>query len=1292
MLKKENVQDIYPLSLMQEGLLFHSLYDRTSQAYFQQLTYRISGHLDIDVFEASWNELLSRHDTLRTAFVYEQVPQPLQVVLKKRTIEFTYRDLRSLNPEQQTAAWEDYLQKDRQRPFHLTSDALIRVAVLQMEDQRFEIVWSFHHILLDGWCSGIVHEELLTIYQALSRRAKPNLPPVTPFSHYIRWIEKVDQEAAQAYWQNYLTGYDHLATIPKEAASNSAQGYLPARLRIKFDALLTNQLNELAGRAQVTINTLVQSLWGVLLSRYNGVDDVVFGVIVSGRPPDIPAIDRMIGLFMNTIPVRITFTADDTLADLLRRVSRAAISSGPHHYHSLAEIQANHNLKQGLFDHIMVFENYPLESVQVPLSGLTISRAEAFEQTNYDFLIAAFPDQELGFEFNYNGRVYSPDRIQRLAGHLEQLARSAVINLTTPVNRLEMLTNEERHRLLVEFNRTEAAYPRDKTITDLFEAQAARTPNQLALIFEDAQMTYRELNERANYLAQYLMRHQDIQPEERVGLLVDRSGWAVIGLLGILKAGGAYLPLDPSYPEERINYMLRDSGCRVLLTEDKYLPPHRSFSVAQVIDLASLAGRSPDNPVGRITPQNLAYVIYTSGSTGKPKGVMIGHQGFVNMSLDQVREFGVTGSDRVVQFASPCFDASLSEVFMALFAGAALVLISKDTISRPDLFLDYLEKHQISVITFPPIYLASLEGNELGPVKTIITAGEPAIVGDALYYSRTKQYFNAYGPTEMSVCVSFHQVDPDRLYDNRIPIGRPIANTSVFILDESLNLAPQGIPGEICVSGHGLARGYLNQPETTAQKFIDHPFRPGEKLYRSGDLGRWLPDGHLEFLGRKDDQVKIRGFRIELAEIEHTLMQHPDVEAAVVLARSLQGTAAELVAYLACRSEFHVDEMRAYLARFLPDYMVPAYFIHLERIPLTTNGKVDKLSLPDPAAVYSRQHQYVPAGNELEAKLVSIWEEVLGRPKIGIHDNFFDLGGHSIKAIRLVSRIKKDLDVQVELNAVFQALTIHNLARQISNLPPTQSEQTAIPMILFNPNQPRQVFFFPPLPGYGVVYQGLATQLTNYSICSFDFALEEDRLEKYAESICARQPSGPLVLFGYSGGGNLALELARFMSGRGRQVTDILLLDSWRRQGEPKVNRNLDLSEVDYYANLVRDYPPGPHKSDLSPSSTVAGTEIIQQTKAYMSYLTGLNHSGRLNTNIHLITAVHDHQNWEDDSLNQDWSAVTTAEFHSYPGCGHHLDMLKNDHLAHNAGLISGILNEIFEGHKTRNDQNGNCG
>ncbi|MBF0498469.1 MAG: amino acid adenylation domain-containing protein, partial [Deltaproteobacteria bacterium] len=694
-----------------------------------------------------------------------------------------------------------------------------------------------------------------------------------------------------------------------------------------------------------------------------------------------------------------------------------------------------------------------------------------------------------------------------------------------PVNRLEMLPNEERHRLLVEFTQTETTYPRDKTITELFEAQAARTPDQPALIFEDAQLTYRELNERANYLAQYLISHQGIQPEERVGLLVDRSFWAVIGLLGIFKAGGAYLPIDPGYPRERINYMLRDSGCRVLLTEDKYLTLCGSFSVAQIIDLAPLASRSPSNPVGRITPQNLAYVIYTSGSTGKPKGVMIGHQGFINMSLDQVRGFGVTASDRVVQFASPCFDASLSEVFMALFAGAALVLISKDTISRPDRFLDYLEKHQISVITFPPIYLASLEGHELGPVKTIITAGEPAIVGDALYYSRTKQYFNAYGPTEVSVCVSYHQVDPDRIYDNRIPIGRPIANTCVFILDESLNLTPQGIPGEICVSGHGLAQGYLNQPETTAEKFINHPFRPEERLYRSGDLGRWLPDGHLEFLGRKDDQVKIRGFRIELAEIEHTLMQHPDVDAAVVLARKFQGTTAELVAYLVSRPEFNVVELPDYLSRFLPDYMIPTYFVPLERIPLTTNGKVDKIALPDPTALSSRQGQYVPPGNELETKLVAIWEEVLGRTKIGIHDSFFDLGGHSIKAIRLVSKIKKELDVQVELNAVFQALTIHNLARQILNLHPTQSEQTVVPLILFNPNQPRQVFFFPPLPGYGMVYQGLAARLTDYSICSFDFVLEEDRLEKYAESICARQPSGPLILCGYSGGGNLAFDL-----------------------------------------------------------------------------------------------------------------------------------------------------------------------
>ncbi|MBF0450080.1 MAG: amino acid adenylation domain-containing protein [Candidatus Magnetomorum sp.] len=1581
MFAKKNIKNIYALTPMQEGMLFQTLYDKESLSYFEQYCFHISDHLDVPVFKDTWNEIMRRHDILRTIFVHKNVPQPLQIVLKIRDIDFHYEDISTLSKEGQEVHYNHYKDKDKQTQFDLSKDVLMRIAVFKLDETSFNIIWTFHHILLDGWSTGIIYEELNTIYNAFKQGEKPNLNPPVSFSHYIRWLKGQNKKTAKSYWKKYLSDYKHLTTLPRKT-TDQRNSFIEKNIEFELDETMTQALQNVASKNQITINTVIQVIWGILLTKYNALEDIVFGATVSGRPADIKDIERMVGILINAIPVRIKIAPEQPFSELLKRVHLIETESRNYHYYSLADILTETCLKQNLFDHILVFENYPdpgepgknlknqiiidnfevydhthfdltliispekntinfsitynqsvydhviIEKIQPHLeliiktvtnnhtitiesidilsqnekefyvqardhrntalskqlerldkhagnvsikykppenehqkkladiweeildcdavgiddnffeSGghslmamqiiarihkifdveisintffdnpnirllsniitnqniskyldieklhdrpfydvshsqrrlwildkmedgltaynlsmgfmfkglfnvkafkrsieMTINRHESLrttfieidgeprqkinkhlevefkeidlrdqdnnkiiakeiakEESNcpYDlkngpllkigllwlsndchvilmnihhiicdgwslgvleneilFLYKSFvhdkkielpplniqyrdytawqnkilsdenvkahqhywhdklsgelpvlnlpmdhqrgsvqtyngntlshiftkeltskleiycrnnevslfmtlltalktllyrytgqediiigspiagrnhPDLEdqIGFYvntlalrdqingndsfkkllktvkqttidayehqvypfdrlveelnvqrdvsrspifdsmmvlqnndikeiklddleishfeyetgisqfditlnfitdenklclyLNYNSDIFEKDRMIRFALHFEELLKNILHNDEQLINKLNILTASEKQQILFDFNDTKTDYPADKTIVDLFEEQVEKTPDNSAIIYKNKSITYKELNQAANALAHHLLDHYQIQPDDLVGVMADRSEKMIISLLGILKAGGAYLPIDPAYPQQRIDYMKKDSACRVLLSEKDF----------------RLETCNINNPQNKISIHNLAYVIYTSGSTGRPKGVMIEQGGFVNMCLAQISGFNISESDHVLQFASPSFDASLSEIFMALLKGAALVPVNKEIIDEPEDFLNYLSDNQVTVITFPPVYLNMLNKHPLPTVKTIITAGEAAVISDVAFYSKNKHYFNAYGPTESSVCASFYKIDPEKKYNERVPIGKPIANSSIFILDEAFNPVPVGVPGEIYFSGIGLARGYLNRPDLTKEKFIDNPFSSDEILYKTGDSGQWLPDGNIEFLGRKDDQVKIRGHRIELGEIENRLQQHPLIKDALVLAIKTDRNTKELVSYLITPSDIVIEELRSFLKETLPDFFIPAYFVQLEKFPLTVNGKIDKKNLPDPQTCSDliSDNYYVPPQNEREEKLVRIWQNLFNNDKIGIYDNFFALGGDSIRAIQLVSRLQQE-NLTLKARDIFQYPTIAQLSKKV---------------------------------------------------------------------------------------------------------------------------------------------------------------------------------------------------------------------------------------------------------------------
>ena len=740
----------------------------------------------------------------------------------------------------------------------------------------------------------------------------------------------------------------------------------------------------------------------------------------------------MVGLFINTLPVRVRVAADANVLSWLKEFQQQQLEARQYEYTPLVQLHGWSELRRGvpLFESIFVFENYPqAESIAESSSSLSVSNSRCAEQTNYPLSLMVTPDSQFSLKFFYDCSVFETQTIERMLGHYAVLLEEIVKNPEREIRELSMLSAAERQRLVVEWNDTKSPFPRQHCIHELFEAQAARTPEQIAVVSEQETLSYGELNARANQWAHYL-RRMGVGPEVLVGLMLERSPAMVVALLGVLKAGGAYVPLDPQYPAERLRYMLDDAGVAVLVTEQRWLERLGAEALPRIITLENeaelICKESQSNVANETDAQNLAYVIYTSGSTGQPKGAMLSHRGLCNLSESQVKIYQLGRDDRVLQFSSLSFDASIFEIVMALRVGASLYLVKGEANLPGPALTQFLHDEAITSITLPPSVLSVLPAEELSNLRTITVAGEPCPSELARRWSAGRRFFNAYGPTEATVWSSIDQCSSD---GTKPSIGRPIPNTQIYLLDQHLEPAPVGIAGELHIAGAGLARGYLNRPEITALRFIPNPFstQPGDRLYKSGDLARYLPDGRIEYLERIDNQVKVRGFRIELGEIEAVLGGHAGVRGAVVVAGEDGAGEKRLVAYVA--GDADTAELRVYLAERLPEYMMPGTWVRLEQMPLTSNGKVDRRALPAPDTQRPElSSAYIPPRSAVEQEIAEIWQEVLGIGNVGVADNFFDLGGHSLHAVRVHGKLRVKFENKLSLVHIFQFPTIGALA------------------------------------------------------------------------------------------------------------------------------------------------------------------------------------------------------------------------------------------------------------------------
>jgi amino acid adenylation domain-containing protein len=1057
-----NVKDIYPLSPIQQGILFHTLYSPGAGEYIMQMVCTLRGTVDASAFERAWQRVVDRHEVLRTAFVWEGFDEPLQIVRRKVRLPWEQRDLRANSAIEQEEMLQVFFNADRQRGFELTDAPLMRCTLIRTAEDTYKIIWSYHHLLLDGWCLPLIMKEVALFYETIRRREELELEPARPFRDYIAWLQKRDLTKAEFFWRHRLKGYTAPVPLPGEAFPGSLTLEDGCERDLQLSASATEALQTLARQQQMTLYNVLQGAWALLLSRYSGEDDVVFGVTVSGRPTELTGVESMVGLFINTLPVRVVVSPDMPLLGWLKNLQREQLEAQQYEYSPLNRVQKWSDLPPSvpLFESILVFENYMAEDLTGQLiGGVSIIDSYAIERTNYPLTISIRPGARLALRILYDAERFSAATIDRILMHLRNLLESFAQNPGQLVSSLNILSAAEREQQLVEWNNTRAPFSGHLDYPRLFEEQVALTPDAVAVVDEHERLTYQELNRRANQLA-HLLREHGVGPESLVGIFLERSAGMVVALLAILKAGGAYVPLDPQYPRQRLAFMLEDSGMRILVTQQhlvKSLPKNNALLICLDSDREAIAGRSEVNPKVTVELQNLAYVIYTSGSTGQPKGVQICRRALVNFLYAMRIRPGIDDSDILLSVTTLSFDIAGLEIYLPLIVGARLVMANHETARDTKQLARLIDDCQATLMqATPTTWRMLMDVGWQGREKLKMLCGGEGLSGELAgrLIERGGELWNMYGPTETTVWSSIYRVEQA---GPTVPIGRPIANTSIYILDKALQLIPSGAVGEVYIGGEGLARGYWGRVEMTAEAFIPDAQggERGARLYRTGDVGRYLEDGNIEYLGRSDHQVKVRGFRIELGEIEAVLSRQEIVKDVVVVAREDAADDKRIVAYVVLNEDSESGEtgvtapveLRKILKSKLPEYMMPSAFVELAALPLTPNGKVDRRALAAPDQSRPAQNkEYVAPRTETEEAVALICGEVIRLERVGVHDNFFELGGHSLMAMQVVSRVREAFQVEVTLRDLFENPTVAQLCEVImqarSDDPKTESQAT----------------------------------------------------------------------------------------------------------------------------------------------------------------------------------------------------------------------------------------------------------
>ena len=1045
----------FALSPMQQGMLFHYLKEPHSGVDIEQIVVHLPEKIDARRLEKAWQWLVGRHDVLRTKFVWEG-NETQQEVLPEVVVPFVVHENRGLSKKDQCERLNEFLQADRVRGFDLSEAPMLRLKLFQWDDESFSLVWTFHHALLDGRSYPVLLREVFEAYAELKTGAISERPEPFPYRRYIEWLQEENFDAAEVFWKKQLTGFTAATPLVVDRQSApAAEAYQQGEAWEQIDGKVTSALRKLATTHDLTLNAVVMGAWAILLHKYSREEDIVFAATRAARKSSVPNADETVGLFINTVPVRVQIKDDDAVISVFKDIRKLWLEMRPYEHTALARVKAASQVppSQPLFETLFVFENYRLDTIMRALGGEWAKRqVELHELTNFPITLAAYDGKELAFKIEFDRRRLAEATVRRMLGHLRQLLEDMAQNPDASVGTIRLLTEVERKELVEEYNppaqaRAVSDLPMDggATLHQLFEQQVSRRPEAVALTCDGVSLTYAEVNARANRIARRLIEY-GVKSETLVGLCLDRTNEIVIAILAILKSGGAYLPIDLAYPPDRLAFMLEDAQTPVLLTQRELtskLPATKAkvLCIEDVLETSSSDRADEANLPPTSNPDHLAYVIYTSGTTGKPKGSLITHRNVARLFPATENWFAFNEQDSWTLFHSCAFDFSVWEIWGALLYGGRVVVVPFLVSRSPEAFYELLAREKVTVLNQTPSAFRQLIQAEESVGQRELALRYVIFGGEALEMQSLRPWFerhgdekprlvNMYGITETTVHVTYRPLSKDDLNSGSV-IGVPIPDLQIYILDENGQLVPIGVPGEMHVGGEGLARGYLQRPELTEQRFVpDHVTgREGARLYKTGDLARFLPGHDIEYLGRIDHQVKIRGFRIELGEIESVLLQHPAVRSAVVMAREDEPGVKRLAAYVVTSQPTpEVSILREHLKRKVPDYMVPAAFVFLDALPLTASGKVDRKALPVPESQRPElTRRYVAPRTAAEKTLSAVWSKALRVEKVGIEDNFFELGGDSILSIQIISAARRE-GLKLTPKLLFSNQTIASLA------------------------------------------------------------------------------------------------------------------------------------------------------------------------------------------------------------------------------------------------------------------------
>ena len=1171
------------LSFSQESLWFLQQLDPENNAYNSIFLQKIIGGVDPFALEQAFNEVVRRHEPLRTVYP-NYAGRPVQVIQLFETVSLPFVDFSGLSGDEQEQAIRRYVSEHGDQPFDLQKGPLVRFALLHKAQNEDILFFCTHHMNSDAWSRQILLNELMQFYDAFRSGKKLSLPELpiqySDFALWQRdWLSGETLETYIDHWKNILSGDLPVLELPTDRPRPVVQSFRGGRYHFRFSHAQALQMKEFCQRERMTRFQLLLAAYALLLMRYSGQEDIIIGCPFANRSNT--EMDGLVGLFVNTLPIRLNSLGNPTGREFLNQVRKVMLDAftwqaAP--FEALvSEISPERDLSRTpIFQVVINQRNVPVHPVSIEgLEMENIPRENAPSPFDLSLEFDEDKDGTLDASLQYNVELFDENTIIHMVAHFQNLLGELLMKADRPIGNLEMLAPSERQRIVGEWTKTVPEYPREKCLQQLFEEQVERTPEKVAIVFEDQQLTYRELNARANQMAHYL-RSLGVGPDVLVGICLERSIEMVIGLLGILKAGGAYVPLDPAYPQERIAFMLEDSQAPFLVTHLGHAEKLSALS-AKVIrmdtDAGNLARQAEQNLPINIQPDNLAYAIYTSGSTGKPKGVLVSHYNVVRLFQATQTWFRFDEHDVWTLFHSYAFDFSVWEIWGALLYGGQLIVVPYLVSRSPEAFYNLLIRAQVTVVNQTPsaFYQLSQADESAGgqglSLRWIIFGGE------ALDFQRLRPWFdrhgderpilvNMYGITETTVHATYRPLSRRDLALGAVSaIGVPIPDLRIYLLDSHMQVVPVGVTGEIYVGGAGVALGYLNRPELSAERFVHDPFstEAGPRLYKTGDLARWRPMGQLEYLGRRDSQVKVRGYRIELGEIEAAIGQYLDVHQVIVLVREEQPGDKRLVAYIVTASGTNpdTDKLRGFLREKLPNYMIPSTLVQMDAFPLTYNGKVDRQALPSPDSGVGTD-RYLAPRNDTETRLALIWQEILGVTRVGVRDNFFELGGHSLLAVRLFSRIQEEFGQALPLMLLFQDGTVEMIAKSLGGEETTSHPQGIVPI---RPEGSELPLF---IVSAGLYMRALALALSSdrpvYSLNSskngrlvYHKTIQETARIHF-HNLVDFYPQGPYLLLGHSAHGYFALELARLLIEAGKEVAFLGLLDTFPPGSKLKAN------------------------------------------------------------------------------------------------------------------------------------------